>query len=129
MLKAMIVMCALLSSACAVGTDIKKVPAATSAAAVSGWVWLGGEHRYNGELLTVSDDRMVILMPNRLIEVPLTKVKQFAFKPFARGGVPPDSVQLARMRSASRFPYGIPDAALAALLARSGQTAIECVEQ
>src|SRR5688572_9148690 len=129
MLKAMIVACALFCSACAVGTDIKTVPAVATPQGVSGWVWLGGEHRYTGELLTVSTDRMVILMPNRLIEVPLAKVKQYSFKPFAKGGVTPDSVQLARIRNASRFPYGIPDAALAALLARSGQSAIVSVEQ
>ena len=125
----MVAACVLLGAGCAVGTNIKSQPAATTPAGVTGWVWLGGDHRYNGELLTVANDRMVILMPNRLIEVELSRVKQFSFKPFAKGGTPPDSAQLARMRNASRFPYGIPEPVLTALLARSGQTAIECVEQ
>ncbi len=128
MLKATIVVCAVLLSGCAVGTNINTLPAATTPAAVQGWVSLGDGRRFAGELLTVTDDRLVMLIANRLIELPVASIRQFQFSPFAKGSAQPTQEQLERMRGASRFPYGIPDTALTALLARSGQSSIESVQ-
>jgi hypothetical protein len=125
MLKRLIVMCTVMSAGCALGTNINKHPAATSPAGVTGFVSVDKARSYEGELLSISDDRYVMLVANRVIAVPLASSARFYFKPFAHGWGVPESEQLARMRRASRFPYGIPDAVLAALLTRSGQTVIE----
>ena len=126
MFRSLILLCVVLGG-CAIGKKIDSVPAAVTPAGAQGWLSLGGDRRFAGEVLSVTETGIIMLTAEqRVTEIPIERIQRMEFKPFVTHDVPPRQ-QLTRLRAASRFPFGIPDPALAALLARSGQPSIEYV--
>ncbi len=120
--------CMLLVSGCSIGRNVKKEPAAITAEGAAGWVE-ANRVRYEGTLLAVTDSSVLLQLrtTQRLVEIPNSTIRQFDFWPF-KAGSRPDAAELLVLRRASRFPFGIPDAALATLLARADQTSIEKIQ-
>jgi hypothetical protein len=80
--------------------------------------------RVRVELLELGDSSYVVLAGNRVAVVPFSAVSAWRFAQIAdwRFG-PPAPYLLEQLRSASRFPFGMPPAALAELLSAAGQQA------
>jgi hypothetical protein len=88
-----------------------------------------GSHTYSDvELLAVQDSGYVVLTGSRVAVAPFRLVSRARFHQIAfgvatdRNGVPVPDVR-EQLRFASRFPYGIPAPAMAALLQQAGQQA------
>jgi hypothetical protein len=119
-------LCVLLSG-CALGKNVNSVPAAVTASGAQGRLEVE-RSILTVELLTVDNSSVIMLdAQQKVISLPLARIRRFEFKPFVVDDGPPDEHQRGVLRRISRFPFGIPDAALAALLARSGQASIESV--
>lgn len=120
------VLCALLSG-CALGKNVNSVPAAVTPSGAEGRLQLE-RGTLTGELLTVTDSSVIVLnAQQKVISLPLARIRGLEFKPFVNTERRPDQQQLGVLRRISRFPFGIPSAALAALLAHAGQSSIESV--
>lgn len=128
MRKTIVIGCVLFISGCFVGKNVRKEPAAITAAGAVGWVEANRVH-YEGTLLAITDTTLVLQLgtSQRLIEVPTRVIRHFDFNPFG-GGSNPTAAELNLLRQASRFPFGIPESALASLLARADQAAIERIQ-
>ena len=79
----------------------------------------------SGELLTVNDSSIVLLTNARVVVVPLAAVRLIEFGPMStfstyNGSVAADDQ--AKVLQRSRFPYGITNDAMKALLQAAGQT-------
>lgn len=66
----------------------------------------------NGELVSVTDDGVVVLQANRLINVRFAEIRNARFKELGSdyrfgGQKRPDPDRIARLRRVSRFPQGI----------------------
>ncbi|HEY0673286.1 MAG TPA: hypothetical protein VGD27_13505 [Longimicrobiales bacterium] len=129
MCRVLIMICLALLTGCKVGKNVKNVPAAVTPAGVSGWAEVDGT-RYQGEILTATDSSIVLLAAprQRLLEIPAARIKRLDFRPFLSHDETLQAADLAQLRNASRFPYGIPENALAALLAHYNQQAIERID-
>ena len=126
MTRSIAVLCVLLSG-CAVGKNVNSVPVAVTPSGAEGRLQLE-QGTLTGELLSVTDSSVIVLnAQQKVVSLPLVRIRGLEFKPFVINVGRPDQQQLGVLRRISRFPFGIPDAALAALLARSGQSSIESV--
>ena len=92
---------------------------------VQGTLTVTGGKRVHGELLEVRDSAYVLLVDNRVAVVPYRAIQEAGFEhqdwACCSYANPSASVR-ERLRWSSRFPFGIRDEALAALLRASGQT-------
>jgi len=85
----------------------------------------------SGELLEVRDSAYVVLLSNRVTIVPFLSLRGAAFPHQDWGQLGsythPSADTRDRIRWYSRFPFGMNDVALAALLRASGQTTPDVV--
>lgn len=85
----------------------------------------------SGELLEVRDSAYVVLFSNRVTIVPFLSLRhaEFQHQDWGQFGsyTHPSAGMRDRMRWYSRFPFGMNDMALAALLQASGQTTPDVV--
>jgi hypothetical protein len=95
---------------------------------VGGMLRVGSEAYPEVELLTVQDSGYVVLTGNRIAFAPFRFVTEARFRQMGYG-VPTDRNRVPvpemreQLRHVSRFPYGIPTAAMAALLQQARQQA------
>jgi hypothetical protein len=92
---------------------------------VRGNIMVNGGAQLSGELLEVRDSAYMLLVKDRVTFVPYAAIVRAAFEQqdwlcctYER----PNASTRERLRWASRFPFGIRDEAMAALLRTSGQT-------
>lgn len=116
-----------LMAACYTSPDPRRSLSSISATGVSGRVHVVGGPDLEGELLAVSDTAYVMLVSSRVTVARYSALSQaqFAFvgQVTQAAGEVPTTKRRGNLRNYSRFPYGIPAPAMAALLAKSGQTA------
>lgn len=82
----------------------------------------------NGELLTVRDDGIVILLDQRLTLVPygsIRRVRVAELTDYSIGAGTPSPDRRARLNSLSRYPQGIGPELQRRLFAQSAQTELE----
>ena len=83
--------------------------------------------KLTGELLAIDEFAYVLLVRGRVGVAPFAAVEHAFFAQVGSAasspGVGPSPRMRERVRLLSRFPYGIPRAAMTALLAESGQVA------
>ena len=120
----------LLLASCRLGTQAKDFPPALRTTGVAASVRTGST-TVDGELLELRDSALVVLA-NQLTLIPVRAIQRAQFSDTrviveSRYALRPEERQELRMLA--RYPYGIPDAALAKLLASKGQTAIVVVER
>lgn len=131
MIKVAAVVFVVLAGGCYVGAaDVRNMPAAVDRQGAHG-VATVGKTAYRGELLTVKDSSLIIRTDSaRVVQIPIGKARIVQFKPFVneRGGFIREE-HLTRLRRASRFPFGIPENALADILAASKSSSVEVIEQ
>ena len=108
--------------------DPSKDPRAFSPLGPVGTVYLTNGARYYGELLAVDDSSYVLLSNGRVIKIPIGNdvSASFSVLPYTIRGYPP-ARHLEQLRLESRFPQGIPPAAMTAILARQRQEAPDVV--
>jgi len=76
------------------------------------------------ELLAVDDSSYLVLSRDRVAVAPFRVVQRAVFEPIGtttKDGSAPSSGHRSQLKYASRFPYGIPAAAMSRLLEKSGQ--------
>ena len=86
-----------------------------------------GPTRVDGELLEVRDTGLVVHTPTQLAFIPFSAVTQGTFGSsdvILANARKPDYPDLYKLRMVSRFPYGIPDAALQQLLVSQHQDSL-----
>jgi hypothetical protein len=85
-----------------------------------------GRGDVRGELLEVRDTAMLVLRDRQVTLVPLTAIRGIRTGGYYVGyrSGRPGPVTLARLRAVSRFPGGIPPAALRQLLEHAGQAEV-----
>jgi hypothetical protein len=102
---------------------------AITATGVTGSVRLIGGTELSGELLAVNDTAYVMLIGSRVTIARYATLSAARFGVVGQVTASPGEVPRADRRqqlgSYSRFPFGIPDSALAALLAKGGQTVVD----
>lgn len=92
---------------------------------VKGALMVNGGAQLSGELLEVRDSAYVLLVKNRVTIVSYGAIVRAAFEHqdwLCCDYEHPSSRVRERLRAASRFPFGMRDEALAAILRVSGQT-------
>jgi hypothetical protein len=105
------------------GGSPSKAPLANSPEGVAGVVALHSDV-YQGELLTVTKADLTLRTSERVVVIPYSLVESGAFSAIDVDivGVP-SPTNLSQLRYASRYPYGVPDAAMKAILAKIGRSA------
>jgi hypothetical protein len=78
---------------------------------------------HSGELLSVRDTSIMLLLGQRVAVAPLSGVASIAFGQYGSPTPAGKEGLLDQARTAARFPYGIPPAALTVLLRQAGQDA------
>lgn len=120
-----------LVAGCHVGSgDVRKMPAAVDRAGARG-VAAVGKVGYRGELLAVRDSSLLIRTDSaRVVSIHISKARFVDFRPFvnARANFLREQ-DIVRLRRISRFPFGIPESALAEILAKSKSVSVEVIEQ
>ena len=95
---------------------------------VHGEIDVGGD-RYSGELLTITGTDFTLLTDRRLVVIPFAIARDGRFKAIGIGTYgAPWEVHAEQLKYASRYPYGIPDVALAAILRQRGQVAPDTIK-
>ena len=88
------------------------------------------KQRVSGELLEVQDSALIVLTDSKkVVSVPLRAIRAGVFDKLGTlliEGLEPQSA-LAKLRSFSRFPFGLTPELRARLLANYGQTEVELV--
>jgi hypothetical protein len=116
---------AALAAACMTSGDPRAYPQATSAFGAEVTVSLVGGGGVQGELLAVTDTSVLLMVRDRVVVARGAAIIIIAagrtWFSYANGG--PRIASLERLRRLSRFPYGIAPATMAALLAKSAQSA------
>jgi hypothetical protein len=86
---------------------------------------------YAGELLTASDTGFVVLMgtSQRVVFIPASTARRVRVEALGEFPLPLGASALRKVRLVSRHPYGMPAEARAAVLALTGQSDFERVDQ
>ena len=115
---------ALAASGCIyTGGSPSKAPLANSPEGVAGVVTVA-THVYEGELLTVTRADLTMRTSEAIVVIPYSLVESGRFSAIDVHIVgAPSQTNLDQLRYASRFPYGIPDAAMKAILSKMGRSA------
>jgi hypothetical protein len=129
-MKAIVICCALavlvVSSSCYTSPPPQNYGPALAPNGVHGVLATGASAALSGELLEVRDSAYVMLVDSRVVIVPyrLIRSADFEHQDWAQFGsiTKPSASTRERLRWDSRFPFGIRDEAMAALLRRSGQS-------
>ena len=88
-----------------------------------------GTTRYSGELLTISGSDFTLLTDRGVVVIPFSLAGDGRFNAIdVRTYHAPWEVHARQLKYASRYPYGIPDVALAAILRQRGQSAPDTVK-
>ena len=105
------------------GGSPSKSPLANSPEGVAGVVTVA-THVYEGELLAVTKADLTMRTPEAVVVIPYSQIESGGFSAIdvTIVGVPSPR-NLSQLRYASRFPYGIPDAAMRAILSKMGRAA------
>ena len=118
----------LLASACIyTGGSPTESPFANLPDGVAGVVTVPA-HVYEGELLTVTLADLTMLTQTSVIVIPFSQIERGVFSAIdvrIRGA--PSPAQFDQLRYASRFPYGIPEPAMKAILSRRGRATPDTV--
>ena len=118
-------------SACFTSVQPRHFAPAHEATGVMGKVAVTGGRELSGELLAVNDTGYVMLIDSRVTVAPYGKLSAARFAQLGQvtraAGEAPRSKDRSRLALYARFPYGIPAPAMAALLAKSGQTTQDTV--
>ena len=103
-------------------------PAVRSPLGVHGEI-VAGDARYSGELLTITAADFTLLTERGVVVIPFAIAGDGRFKAIDVSTYhAPWEVHAQQLKYASRYPYGIPDVALAAILRQRGQTAPDTVK-
>lgn len=123
---------ALLAASCHTSPKPQAVPQATNPFGVRGTVSLAYGRSYEGELLAVTDTSWVMLVDGRVSMVRTTAVHEVSVPTVGTlkyaNGRAKSNVRLERAQRLTRYPYGIPPEAMAALLAKASQEAPDDLE-
>lgn len=105
------------------GGSPSKSPLAKSPEGVAGVVTVA-THVYEGELLTVTRGDLTMRTSEAVVVIPYSQIERGGFSAIdvTIAGAP-SSRNLDQLRYASRFPYGIPDAAMKTILSKMGRSA------
>ena len=114
----------LLVSGCVyTGGSPSKSALASSPEGVAGVVRVA-THVYEGELLTVTKADLTMRTSDAVVVIPYSQIERGGFSAIDVGiAGAPSPTHLDQLRYASRFPYGIPDAAMKAILSKIGRSA------
>jgi hypothetical protein len=85
-----------------------------------------------GELLEARDTALVLLGDEQVALVPYSAIRYGTFSSTdvtVANGLPPSGEPFSQLRLLSRFPYGIPGAALRRLLASKRQESLVVIQQ
>lgn len=124
----LLALAAALLSACHTSPPPERYPPARDPRGVAGTVAMRNGQKHEGELLAIDDSAYVLLVRGRVGVAPFTAVNSARFAeqsnfPTSSEGAAPTRRARERARLVSRFPFGIPPVALAALLAEARQDA------
>ena len=109
------------------GGSPSKAPLANSPEGVAGVVTLAS-HVYEGELLTVTKADLTMRTSEAIVVIPYSLVESGDFSAIdVNIAGAPSPRNLSQLRYASRFPYGIPDAAMKAILSKMGRSVPDTV--
>jgi len=119
---------ALVMSGCIfTGGSPSKSPLANSPQGVAGVV-TAASRTYEGELLTVTKADLTLRTSDGIVVIPYSRLESGGFSAIDVDIVgAPSPRNLDQLRYASRYPYGIPDAAMKAILAQLGRPAPDTV--
>lgn len=114
---------ALAGAACYTSRDPLRDPRALSPRGVHGDIETSARN-YSGELLALTDADFVLLTDERLVVIPFVVARDGKFGSIGVStfGAPWER-HAEQLRYSSRYPYGIPPAALSAILRSKGQEA------
>jgi len=122
-----LVLSLVVAAACYTSPKPEHYPPANTPNGVRGEIELQNGRRVDAELLEVRDSAYVVLVGERVGIAPYWAIRSasFAHQDWVGAGRfrSPNASTRERLRYASRFPFGIGDAALAALFRVGGQTA------
>lgn len=105
------------------GGSPSKSPLANSPEGVAGVVTVA-TRVYEGELLTVTRADLTMRTSEAVVVIPYSQIESGGFGAIGVHIVrAPSPGNLDQLRYASRFPYGIPDPAMKAILSRIGRAA------
>lgn len=105
------------------GGSPSKAPLANSPEGVAGVVTVSSR-TYEGELLTVTRADLTMRTSEAVVVIPYSQIESGDFSAIDVTIVrAPSPRNLDQLRYASRFPYGIPDAAMKAILSQMGRSA------
>ena len=113
---------------CFTGPSAGRFTPAVSAHGIETRLILGRRQEIRGELVELRDSAYVLINSDGLLLVPFSIVSGATFD--ALGGYDggaPGAEWRRQLRLVSRFPYGMPDQAVAALLRSTGQSELRVV--
>jgi hypothetical protein len=119
-----VALAALTSTGCIfTGGSPSRAPLANSPKGVAGVVAAASD-MYEGELLTVTRADLTLRTSERVVVIPYSLVDSGGFSAIDVHIVgAPSQRNLEQLRYASRYPYGVPDSAMRAILAKMGRSA------
>lgn len=124
--RAPLLLCLLLALGCYTSPRPEKFRPALNPHGVMGTLSFSGKRSVRVELLEMQDSAYVVLADDRVAVAPFRLVLDATFDRIGRVAVAraaPAAKEQEQLRHASRFPFGIPAQALAALLAVHEQAA------
>jgi hypothetical protein len=118
---------AALAAACFTSPLPERLAVATGPRGVSGEIWFLDESKVRVELLEVRDTAYLVMHDGRIALLPYATVAEASFETvgplmIGDGRVPPAKLR-ERLRFLSRYPFGVPEAAMSELLRSAGQHA------
>jgi hypothetical protein len=124
---------ALVCGGCSVGPRIEAVDAAHTPAGIA-TVVRTSKATYEGELLCVADDGLLLLVAERLTSVPFDAIEDVDARPVLRvrgmrRRAELNSKEKEKLRKCSRFPQGVSKELELALLSAYGQAEVTRVER
>jgi hypothetical protein len=118
----------MLSASCFTSPPLSRDPIVQSPLGVHGAISVGAQ-RFAGELLAITTADFVLLTDRRLVVIPFMLAGPGDFSAIdIRTYGAPWGRHVEQLRLASRFPHGIPDEAMKAILTSRGQTAPDTIK-
>lgn len=118
---------ATIAAACFTSPRPETLAVANGPRGVAGEIWFRDKSKARVELIEVRDTAYVVAHAGRIAVVPYSSVAEASFEtvgPLGLGrGRAPSAKTRERLRFLSRYPFGIPEAAMAELLRTAGQDA------
>jgi hypothetical protein len=126
-MKTLLVVAAVLCSACFTSGRPEQSGAARSIRGTDGSVLLRTGNNVDGELLEVGSSTLAVLTQDRIVVIPFVGISRATFGSFRSSLLSSGAARstLEQGRSASRFPHGMPPAARDAILQSIGQTRVD----